>query len=81
MSNPIEPAATFCQCDYPKIRGLRVVGGVLVHVDGCGLPMECEFSYLTDDPPHAARTTHVDYVVCAEHESAAISNVYDRDHG
>lgn len=76
----------FCSCHPRPLAQLAVVDGVLRHVGGCGLPVECDFSYLSDDPddvdaegtPHAATQIHVDYVVCDRHLDIAINNVAGR---
>lgn len=67
----------WCECEPYRLSELQSVDGVLRH-SRCGRSVTCEFSFLTDGPPHAAALIHVDYCVCVEHESIAINNVATR---
>lgn len=79
----------FCECDYnaPCLPGPRpnIIIGLLCCVK-CGLPIECDFSYLSDDPndpdkdgtPHPAEELHIDYRVCKRHLHIAVDNVASR---
>lgn len=67
----------FCECGYLPEGELLVRNGVLIHTV-CSNDVACDFSYLIDGPPHVATQTHLDYVVCDAHLSAAVNNVASR---
>jgi hypothetical protein len=60
----------WCECYYPPEDELETHGGVLTHLV-CGLPVACDFIFHAKDPPHAASTIYVAYMVCDAHESVA----------
>lgn len=62
----------FCDCGTTKWGLLNRKDGLILCGD-CGLPIECDFSYMSH--PHPATDTHIDYIVCGEHMDAAADNV------
>lgn len=64
------PVLWWCECDYPPDEEVEAHGGVLVHLT-CGLPVPCDFNYHVNDPPHAASSMYITYMVCDEHEGVA----------
>lgn len=67
----------FCACDARHVDCVPGAGGVIRHTV-CGLAVECEFSYL-EDQPHPATQEHVDYLVCDRHLDIAVDNVSTRE--
>ncbi len=71
----------FCECESPNVFYIQPHDEFLC--SDCGKPPECELSHLSDAPdkdgtPHAAETTHLDYVVCRKHLGIAVDNVHGR---
>ena len=67
----------FCNCEYHDVNAIKKNNRLVC--SRCNKPMVCEFSYLDNEPPHAATLIHVDYFVCKRHEDTAVNNVVDRD--
>lgn len=65
----------YCECNY-DLDDIKIEKGILI-CNKCKLPIECEFSYLKDNP-HPATSIHIDYAVCDEHLDIAVDNVYNR---
>jgi hypothetical protein len=75
-----------CECDsadiLPRDLLLSLEGDertrtITHNVAACGALVLCELCAL-DDIERTASTIHVDYVVCADHETVAINNVAGR---
>ncbi len=74
----------FCECDYSYYNN-KIIDNILI-CSSCSLPVECEFSYLSDDPndPYADGVVHMathmnmDYCVCLKHDHIATDNISSR---
>ena len=68
----------YCDCDFPKSHRApyedNIKNGLLYCVI-CNKVIECEFSYMNDNP-HPAELTHFGYCICREHEGMAVDNVH-----